>query len=301
MNQLRVAVIGADQVIGRAIVRALASIDWAITQVVERGDLEAAVSSADAVINATLGDPKLIAHHAQALHAALKNTSHQPRVVHFSSMTVYGQFSGKVTESQPMSDDLGEYSKSQIFAERLISQLTNTVILRPGCEYGPECIPWSERIGKWLLTRRVGDMGVHGDGICNLVYIDDVVAAALRAVRAENIGGSIFNLAMPSPPTWNEYLIQYAKALGAVPVRRVTRRRLKIETKVLAIPLKIAELLAQRAGLRASPLPLAIPPSFIRLCEQEVQLDATSVESKLAMQWTQLAEGLSKTAQWLLR
>jgi 2-alkyl-3-oxoalkanoate reductase len=331
VSRMRVAVIGAEDVIGRSIVRALASSDWATPQVLsnkpakirlqmqarllqthslenvewlqldwaQSNALAGALAKADVVINATLGAPKLITRNAQALFAALQNSPRQQRVVHFSSMTVYGSISGRVTEAQPLSDDLGEYARSQIAAERLISQLPNAVILRPGCEYGPECIPWSERIAKWLVARRIGDLGAFGDGCCNLVYIDDVVAAATQAVKVDEARGMAFNLAMSAAPTWNEYLIQYARALGSTPVRRLTRRRLKLETKALAMPLKIVELIAKRAGLRESPLPIAIPPSFMHLCEQDIRIDAALAESKLGVQWTSLDVGLLKTADWV--
>ncbi len=36
----------------------------------------------------------------------------------------------------------------------------------------------------------------------------------------EAAGGQAFNLAMSGPPTWNEYLVRFARALHAVPVAR---------------------------------------------------------------------------------
>jgi 2-alkyl-3-oxoalkanoate reductase len=147
----------------------------------------------------------------------------------------------------------------------------------------------------------LGDLGAGGDGYCNLLFMDDLVAAILAALRKPELGGRAFNLALPAPPTWNEYFIAFAKALGAVPVRRVTRRRLALETKILAPPLKVAEMLAGRVGLSPARLPPAIPPSLLRLCRQEIRLDVRQAELALAVRWTSLEDGLSRAAQWCRR
>lgn len=216
-------------------------------------------------------------------------------------MTVYGSARGIVTEESPLLPDLGPYSQAQCDAERLAAANPNTIRLRPGCEYGPDCPQWTERVARWLLRRRLGDLGAGGDGFCNLLFIEDLVAAILAALRRPELGGRAFNLALPAPPTWNEYFIGFAKALGAVPVRRVTRRRLTLETKLLAPPLKVAEMLIGRMGVAPAGLPPAIPPSLLRLCRQEIRLDVRQAEVALGMQWTALENGLLRAAQWCRR
>jgi nucleoside-diphosphate-sugar epimerase len=130
--------------------------------------------------------------------------------------------------------------------------------------------------------------------------VGDVVDAIVRALRAPfAAAGRIYNVAGPDFPTWNDYLTRYALALGAVPVARITARRLRIESKLLAPPLKIAELLAARVapGLGRT-LPQPIPPSLVRLFAQEIRMTTVLVERDLGMRWTPTEDALKRTADW---
>ena len=112
--------------------------------------------------------------------------------------------------------------------------------------------------------------------------------------------GRIFNLSTPEPPTWNEFLVKYGTALHAVPVRRISQRRLRIEGKVLAPPLKIAEILCRACKIDARRLPPPIPPSLIRLMGQEIRLDTRRAEVELGLRWKNLGAQLAETAGWFL-
>jgi hypothetical protein len=79
-------------------------------------------------------------------------------------------------------------------------------------------------------------------------------------------------------------------------VRRVTRRRWSVETRLLAPPLKVAELMAAAVGLRQLRIPPAIPPSFQSLCAQEIRLDVRRAEQQLGMTWMPLDRGLAAAA-----
>ena len=299
MSRQQILVLGSDNIVGQRIVGALAASDWA-TPI--SGDIASLKKSpaVSAIVNAVTGSANTIRSTATKLFITAAQLIPTPRIVYVSSMTVYGSATGAVDEQSPLLGDVSNYAAAHVDAEALAHTYARSVILRPGCEYGPGCVQWSERVGRWLLARRIGDLGALGDGYCNLIYIDDVVSAVLQALRAPDIEGQSFNLVMASPPTWNEYLLLYAKALGAVPVRRVTQRRLKLETKIAAIPLKVIELVAQRLGITARFVPEAIPPSFLTLCSQEITLTVTKAETRLGLQWTPLAAGLKQAAAALL-
>jgi nucleoside-diphosphate-sugar epimerase len=316
--RLRVLVLGADGFIGRHLLGALAASDWASPiaagrrapaangggagarlqfDATDENALYQALQEVDAVINCVAGSAHTIVTGARALFAAAKRQSRPPRVLHLSSMAVYGAVTGLVPESAPL---LGKdpYGQAKIAAEALRGHYAPAVILRPGIVYGPRSQQWTQRIARWLVARRLGDLGAAGDGVCNLVYVGDVVTALSQALRLPGLEGQVFNLAMAEPPTWNEYFIGFARALGAVPVARVGRRRLKIETKLLAPPLKIAEILCQKAKIATMRLPEAIPPSLLRLFQQDIRLDVTRAEQSLQMHWTALADGLQQSARW---
>jgi nucleoside-diphosphate-sugar epimerase len=214
-------------------------------------------------------------------------------------MTVYGSYTGEAPESTPLRTDAGPYGAAHVAAESLASGHGNTVILRPGCEYGPFCPQWSERIARLLWARRLGDLGAGGDGTCNLVYADDLIAAIVESLRMPGLQGQSFNLAMSSPPTWNEYLSCFARALGAVPVARIGARRLRIESRLLAPPFKIGEILGRRVPAFRAAIPPPITPSLLNLCAQDITLDSRKAVTALGMAWMPLAQGLKQTARSL--
>jgi nucleoside-diphosphate-sugar epimerase len=318
---LRVLVLGANGFIGQQLAATLAASDWASPIAAGRGPaaagavadiprrqfdatdetaLSEALEGVDAVVNCIAGSADTITSGARALFSAAARQSQPPRVLYLSSMAVYGAVTGIVPESSAL---LGEdpYAKAKIAAEALCREYAPVIIFRPGIVYGPRSRQWTERIARWLVARRMGDLGAAGDGVCNLVYVDDVVSALTQALRLPGLDGQAFNLAMAQPPTWNEYLVAFARALGAVPVARIGGRWLKIETKLLAPPLKIAEIVCSKAGLPTARLPEAVPPSLLRLFQQDIRLDSAHAEQSLQLRWTALADGLQRSADWFNR
>jgi 2-alkyl-3-oxoalkanoate reductase len=315
-----VLVLGASGFIGRRVVAGLAATDWAqpiaavrrhsaqpaiageqrVVEATSSASIGEALAGVGAVVNCVATDPGKIVPVTRALLEAVAKSAPGIRVAHLSTMAVYGSSVGLLDETASLKGDQGDYSAAKVAAEAVAAEHPRTVIFRPGIVYGPESSQWSARIAEYLLARRLGDLGAAGDGYCNLVHVDDVAAAIVSALRNSAVDGHVFNLANPALPTWNEYLIRYARALRAVPVRRISHRRLKAETKLLAAPLKIAEILARKARLKVSWLPPAIPPSLLRLMQQDIQLDSRRATGELAMQWRDLDAGLGETAAWFL-
>jgi 2-alkyl-3-oxoalkanoate reductase len=304
MSKLRIFVLGAHGFLGRRLTAAFDAVEWASTvgggSCDERNHehVAAALGASDAVVNAAHGSPATIRAAAAMLYDLAARLAAPPRIVHLSSMTVYGTAVGDVDENAELRADLGDYAAAQLAAERRAAEYPNCVVLRPGCEYGATCPEWSERIARLLIAHRLGDLGAAGDGYCNLIYLDDLTEAVLAALRLPAIQGQAFNLAMPNPPTWNEYFTLFARALGAVPLRRIGPRRLQFETKVLAPALRIAEIIARRVHWRGR-TPAVLSPSLRRLCEQEIRLDSRKAEKLLGLRWMSLADGLARTAEAL--
>jgi 2-alkyl-3-oxoalkanoate reductase len=303
VSGLRVLVLGARQFIGERVCAALRATDWATCSSADPDlderqpqSLRNALGNCDAVVNAVQGSPAQISAAADILYKLASPLPVRPRIVHLSSMTVYGSAVGDVDENTPLRADLGRYSEAQLEAERRAAAYPNSIVLRPGCEYGPACPDWSVRIARLLLARRLGDLGAGGDGYCNLIYLDDLTGAILTALRQPGIAGQAFNLAMPEPPTWNEYFTLFARALKAVPLRRIGHRRLQLETQLLAPPLRIAEILARRLHL-AERTPAVLSPSLRRSCEQEIRLNSSKAQRALGMRCMALQSGLALAAQ----
>jgi len=259
--------------------------------------MTASISVVDGIVNCVAGTPATMIAGARALIGAAERLRPAPRIVHLSSMAVYGAVTGLIDESAALIGS-DPYASAKIVTEQLMAKYPSSVILRPGIVYGPAGRRWTESVARWLCAHRIGDLGSAGDGCCNLVYVSDLVEAIMQALRNSEVSGAIFNVAMNQPPTWNEYFIRFGRALGAVPIARLSRRRMQIETKLLAPPLKIAEILATRLKLRSLRLPEAIPPSVLRVCQQEIRLNVTAAQERLLLNWTNLDAGLQASATW---
>jgi len=267
---IRVLVLGAGGFIGRRIVAALAAGDWAQpvaagrhstslpagagveVQALDATDperLAPALEGVGAVVNCVAGSAPNIVSAAQVLFATAARRAAPPRIVHLSSLAVYGSARGEVDESTPLSGGARDpYGAAKLAAEQLARTYPRAVILRPGIVYGPASPWWSDRIARLLVARRLGDLGAAAQGVCNLVHVDDVAEAVVRSVRAADVEGQIFNLALPQPPTWNEYFRRYAQALGATPLRRISGTQLALELTLRGPLLKLTEMLGRRGG-----------------------------------------------------
>ncbi|WP_338615865.1 NAD-dependent epimerase/dehydratase family protein [Pigmentiphaga sp. CHJ604] len=305
----RILILGATGYVGRSLVTRLARSGWAqpvagVRRAVDFGDvptvqceatdvtaLTAALRDASAVVSCVAGSAGVMTAHAEALARALMAAPAAPRLVFLSSMAVYGDAVGLVDEAWPLSGT-GEYGQAKVTAEKTLARVSDAVVLRPGCIFGPGSPQWTERVGRLLMARRLGDLGAMGDGYSNLVFIDDVTAAIEAALRRpSNVSSSVFNLAMPGAPRWNDYFIAFGERLGAVPVPRIPEWRMRIETRLLAPPLKVLEIVSARLGRREG-VPPPIPPSLLRLWGQDIRLDVSKATHGLGVQWTPLDEGL---------
>lgn len=316
---MKVLVLGASGHIGARLFEMLQATPWAAAAGASRRmkntanwlevdsrdprQLARALKGFDAVVNCVAGDAASIADGARALvQAALQADC--PRIVHLSTMSVYGPAEGNVREDAPLDPTLGWYGQAKCEAEAAMRDFVRhggeALILRPGCVYGPGSQLWVGRIGRWLQAGRLGDLGIAGDGWANLVHVDDVCQALLLALRLPTAQGEIpaFNLAAPDSPRWNDYFVDLALAIQATPVRRLGRRRLQLDAWLCGPPLKAAERALKRLGSHGIKLPDALPPGLLGLWSQHIHLDTQAATQELGLQWTSYADGLRDSASW---
>ncbi|WP_232630415.1 NAD-dependent epimerase/dehydratase family protein [Methylobacterium sp. Leaf118] len=317
----RVLVLGAGGFVGRHLVAALAADSDFEPMALMRGaanalppgvplrradatDSEAlrqALAGIDAVVNCIAGTEAAMTAVTRHL-VALTESGRVQRLVHLSSMAVYGPVSGTVGETSPLDGSDGPYARAKVDCEAMIAAsatvAARSVVLRPGCIHGPGSPQWTERIGRLLRRHRIGDLGENGDGTCNLTFIDDMVQAILAALRRPEVGGGIVNVSDPNPRSWNAYLTELGRAIGAVPVARISGRRLSAEVRLLAPALVVAGRVLDRSPVRVK-LPPAVTPSMARLWRQEITLDHRRADAVLAFRRTPPARAIAAAADWL--
>lgn len=255
-----------------------------------------ALRDVDCVVNCIAGSESAMVKATQVLCDAARSLPPR-RIVHLSSMAVYGAATGSVAEDHRAVEPISGYGKAKIACEdivgRYVSDGGDAVILRPTCVFGPGSTQWTTRLARLLEARRIGDLGSAGDGCCNLAFIDDVVAAIINALDARGISGQTFNLSSSAELTWNEFLVRFAKALGATPLKRIPPRMLKLETKLLAPLRKIAGKFLHSAATEA------ITPSLAALFAQDIRVDSMAAVAALGMPQTSPDAMIAAAVQWL--
>lgn len=259
------------------------SIETVVVDATDAAGMRAALDGVDAVVNCVAGSAAAIREGARILAATAGNR----RIVHLSSMAVYGNATGLVAENAPLHSDLGSYGAAKVDAENALAS-GNTVMLRPGCICGPGSPLWTARIAGLLVAGRLGDLGPAGAGPSNVVDVEDVIRAIAQALALPSPG--TFNLALRDSPDWNTYFRALARALD-VPCRAIPGWRLLLEVRAMAPLLKLAEM----AGASAPPM---ISPSQMALWRQDIRLEVEAAENALGLKWTPLSKTLERSAAW---
>jgi nucleoside-diphosphate-sugar epimerase len=317
---MKVLVLGGSGYIGSRLCAMLAESGWATPvsasrhavwdtqslplEATDADQLKRALRGMDAVVNCVAGSAQAIAQGARVLVQAA-NESGCRRIVHLSTMSVYGALEGEVREDAPRDANIGWYAKAKCEAEDAISAFAlhggSVVMLRPGCVWGPGSELWVGRIGRLLRAHRLGDLGAAGDGWSNLVALQDVCAAILASLRLD-VGGAplIYNLAAPDSPRWNGYFVDLALAIDATPVRRLSPRQLKLDAKLASPCLKLTEILLKKAGRATSRLPDPLPPGLLGVFERHLHLRGERAQHELGLRWTPYDEVLPAAAAWFM-
>jgi nucleoside-diphosphate-sugar epimerase len=308
-----VMVLGGSGFVGAAIVTALRQAGFATVSAQRRmgpphagttqqpwdatqpADIRPLLQGAVGVVNAVSGDSRTMLAASRTLAAAAREGC---KIVHVSSMSVYGQTRGYVSETTALRAS-SRYAAAKIACEACLAG-TGATLLRPGIVYGPGSTQWVGRIGRLLRAGRLGDLGKHGDGRCNLVHVRDLAKVVLAALGTADAHGRAINIGMPAPPRWNDYLVALGRAIGAVPVQRIPGWRLSLEVGLLAPPLHLAGVTTRRFAGPSGILPEPLSPALCRVFAQDIVLDCSLSDRLLASPRICLAEGMAESAAWFL-
>ncbi len=197
-------------------------VDIALCDVLDSRQVADAMKGVDVVIHCAVGDKQVIVEGTRnVLEAAAR--AGVSRVIHLSTAEVYGPaVSGRVDETRECAPSGSAYGDAKILAEAVCrdhcSRGLPVTIFRPSIVYGPWSDVWTGELAERLQSGHWGRYARYGDGICNLVYVDDLVAIALSSIHQETAAGEIFNVGGPQTPTWNEYFDRLNAAMGLPPL-----------------------------------------------------------------------------------
>jgi nucleoside-diphosphate-sugar epimerase len=161
------------------------------------------------------------------------------RLVHVSTFSVYEPFpDGPLTEESPNGDRASDYIDTKLDLEEIIfaavrNRHVAAAIVQPTIVYGPYSVPWTIDPAEHLIF---GDVILaDGDqGVCNAVYIDDLVDGLILAAVSPAAVGERFLMSGPRPVTWATFFTEIAHVLGTKPPQfwpseRIQRHKEQVE------------------------------------------------------------------------
>jgi nucleoside-diphosphate-sugar epimerase len=238
---LKVAVVGANGFIGsrvvemfhleqmaevRPVVRRISAmarlsrfdLDCRIADGFDREALATAFDGCDIVLHAIAGDPDVILGTLSPVYTAAQQAGVR-RIVYLSSACVHGQApAAGTTEASPLSDRQSiQYNNAKVRAERLLLRLraageVEVVLLRPGIVFGPRS-SWISNFADALIAGEAYLID-RGQGICNSIYVDNLVHAIRLAMTAASADREAFLLGDGECVTWADLYRPIAAALG---------------------------------------------------------------------------------------
>lgn len=244
------------------------------------------------------------------------------KVVHLSTVDVYGRPQGEVLEDRPYATTGRVYGDSKIEAEQAVlcvaARGLPVTILRPTLVHGPFgatfTVAYAQRLqaSPWLVPASAAQ------GVCNLVYVDDLVGAIVAALGTRTAPGDAFNINGPERPTWNDYFQALNAALGLPPllyaepgkarlaqkamepvraVAKTTLKRLKPQIMALYQRSEVARRFMKAAEARVRNTPNA---NELEAFGRRVSFSNAKAERVLGYRPSfPMAEALPLTAAWL--
>lgn len=234
-----VFVTGATGFLGGRLISALLESEARVTALLRsRHGAKGLEAKGATVVTAALGDRKAIADalrgHDILMHLAydVRATSEKNlsdftalfsaaqdagigRIVHTSSIVVYDVWpNADLDETSPVQRSGGSpYRQAKIEMEKqLMAGPIPAAILQPTLIYGPGSALWTDQLTENLATGT--QVLPQPLGLCNGVFVDDVVQAILRAAVLADLGQERFIISGPEPVAWSDLLSGYSRIIG---------------------------------------------------------------------------------------
>jgi predicted dehydrogenase/nucleoside-diphosphate-sugar epimerase len=211
-------------------------VDIVMMDLMEKQDIEKALEGVTEIIHCAKGPGKVNAEGTRNLLEVAFEKGIK-RFVHLSTAEVYGDVSGDIDENFPFQFTGNEYNKTKIEAEQVCWEYHEKglplTVVRPSIVYGPFCQNWSIHFAKMFLKGEWGIYESYGEGKCNLIYVDDLVAAILSILDNEDAVGHAFNIIGPEVISWNQYFDRFNASMGLPPLKKIEYSQARIKTNMM--------------------------------------------------------------------
>jgi nucleoside-diphosphate-sugar epimerase len=193
-------------------------LDLILCDILDPVQVDRAVKGASVVIHCAKGASResIVLGTRNLLEAALREGVE--RFVYLSSTEVYGSAGGTIDETSPCLKTGNLYGDAKIDAEEACQEYMAkglpVTIVRPPIVYGPFSKTWTVGIAHRLLSRNWGVFDGKGEGICNLIYVTDIVRGIIALLNSSEACGETFIISGPEVLTWNGYFQRFNEALG---------------------------------------------------------------------------------------
>jgi nucleoside-diphosphate-sugar epimerase len=180
--------------------------------------LREALTGCDVVVNVTTGYVGDILPITQSVYGAAVAVGAR-MLVHMSSAAVYGgvERPDLPDDAPPRLDHWMPYARQKGMAENFLRERMRDgklaiVVLRPSLVWGPSS-PWVLGPAGELVRGSAYLIG-DGAGICNLMYVDNLVRSISAVVAHPAPATGFFNIRDEERMTWREYYAALAAGLG---------------------------------------------------------------------------------------
>jgi len=194
-------------------------LDGSVANAFDQEALTQAFRGCDVVIHSVLGSPGLIRGSVAPAYRAAQKAGVR-RLIYLSSMIVHTSAPAPgTTESTPAIEHQPGFPThvAKIDAERKLLQMrkqgsVEVVIFRPGIVFGPR----SRWVGELADQLKQGTAYFINDGrgVCNTVYVDNLIHGMSLAMSASGVDGEAFFVGDREQVTWFDFYRPFAAALG---------------------------------------------------------------------------------------
>ena len=160
-------------------------------------------------------------------------------LVYVSSISVYEPMEdGDLDEMAPKASSGWTYPDIKKRTDRMMLEFHSqhglpVTVIQPSIVYGPFVKSWTQGPLNQLKSGTV-ILPDEGSGLCNAVYIDDVVDSLILAATNSNAIGETFLVSGPAPVTWREFYRAYEDMLGITAIRYMSALEIEARRKHLS-------------------------------------------------------------------